>query len=153
MALGDDRSYNITDDGGELARVRLYAGIKKDDDTFDTELKELLSVAGAWIDRLLTSAGADPVPMTGTIPIEILTGEAEIAGGTWRENRFGGNQDAPRALTQPGQTDPRVIEGSIIKRRGEKRVRDYIQANYLDDPTVTNPTGIFEYVEDEPRWK
>ena len=153
MALGTHRSYNFTDDGEELARLRFHAGIKKGDTTFDVELKELAGAESAAIDRELTAGGAESVPLDAPIPIEILTAEAERAGGIFRENRWGAKTDQPRTVAQQGQAQAQVIEGSVTRRRGEKRTRDYIQNTYRDDPDATSPTGVFEAIEDTPRWK
>jgi len=126
MAIGTSRSYNITDDGANIERLRLHAGVKAGVGDFDDELKEYASVASAEIDRLLTKAGVSPVPLTGTIPLEVLTAEAMMGGGAFKERAWSSGHDAPKS---------------------------YIQHTYLDDPDATSPVGIFEAIEDTPRWK
>ena len=155
MGIGTSRSYNITDDSNNLERLRLHAGVKAGVTDFDTELKEYASVASAHIDRLLTKAGEGTVPLTGTIPLEVLTAEAMMGGGAFKERAWSSGHDAPKALVRvEGKTaEEMVIDGSLTRRRGLALINSYIQHTYLDDPDATSPVGIFEAVEDTPRWK
>lgn len=109
---------------GSLSIVKQRLGITTN--THDTQATQNLADANDWVDNELKPHVSVPL---SPAPDEVISAENDIAAGMFEEERF--------QRTSKGDT-----QKSFLKKRGEEKLKDYIETTYKPGQASRQTTGF-----------